>query len=453
MPFDIPLCTIIENEEISDEELEKYEILFEGKKPKEEVKEEKKNEDEGNFKIKEVETDEKTKIAEGFDKSINEKDPLASDTKEIPSALNGAEKIDNPLNKEENKDEEKAAEDAKKHVGQEDAKKVVSAEEATPEKKKGIFDKLKGNKQVDFIIGGPPCQAYSIVGRARDPKNMKKDPRNFLYKYYLQFLKRYEPKMFVFENVPGILSAQNGIHLENILKGIDKAGYKIELKKLKASDYGVLQNRERVIIVGWRKELNLKYPELEKEENPYKILPDLFSDLPERQQGEGSLTDIVQYVAPATGYLQQSKVRNSLDFTTQHIARPHNLIDLEIYKRAIKLWLEKKARLNYADLPPELQKHNNKQAFLNRFQVVNHEGCCHTVVAHIAMDGHYYIYPSLKQIRSITVREAARIQSFPDDYYFEGSRTAAFKQIGNAVPVILAEKIANKIKEQFTYEL
>lgn len=119
---------------LSDEELEKYEILFEGKKPKEEVKE--------------VETDEKTKIAEGFDKNINEKDPLASDTKEIPSALNGAEKIDNPLNKEENKDEEKAAEDAKKHVGQEDAKKVVSAEEATPEKKKGIFDKLKGNIKV-----------------------------------------------------------------------------------------------------------------------------------------------------------------------------------------------------------------------------------------------------------------------------------------------------------------
>ena len=289
-------------------------------------------------------------------------------------------------------------------------------------------DKLKGNKQVDFIIGGPPCQAYSIVGRARDPKNMKKDPRNFLYKYYLQFLKRYEPKMFVFENVPGILSAQNGIHLENILKGIDKAGYKIELKKLKASDYGVLQNRERVIIVGWRKELNLKYPELEKEENPYKILPDLFSDLPERQQGEGSLTDIVQYVAPATGYLQQSKVRNSLDFTTQHIARPHNLIDLEIYKRAIKLWLEKKARLNYADLPPELQKHNNKQAFLNRFQVVNHEGCCHTVVAHIAMDGHYYIYPSLKQIRSITVREAARIQSFRFFVKFGGTSSIVNKE-------------------------
>lgn len=182
-------------------------------------------------------------------------------------------------------------------------------------------------------------------------------------------------------------------------------------------------------------------------------MPDLFSDLPERQQGEGSLTGFVQYETSATKYLEWSKIRTELDFTTQHIARPHNPVDLEIYKRAIKLWLEKRERLNYANLPAELQKHNNKQSFLNRFQVVNHDGCCHTVVAHIAMDGHYYIYPSLKQIRSITIREAARIQAFPDDYYFEGSRTAAFKQIGNAVPVVLAEKIANKIKEQFAYGL
>ncbi|ETA25840.1 DNA cytosine methyltransferase [Porphyromonas gingivalis] len=308
-------------------------------------------------------------------------------------------------------------------------------------------DKLKGDKQVDIIIGGPPCQAYSVVGRARDPKNMKKDPRNFLYKYYLQFLKRYKPRMFVFENVPGILSAKNGVHLENIKNGVDKAGYEIELRKLRASDYGVLQNRERIIIIGWKKGLNLKYPKLVKEHNPYKVLPDLFSDLPERQQGQGSLTEIVQYTAQATKYLEQSKIRNGWEFTTQHVARPHNLIDMEIYKRAIKLWIDKGERLNYANLPSELQKHNNKQAFLNRFQVVNHDGFCHTVVAHIAMDGHYYIYPSLKQVRSITVREAARIQSFPDDYFFEGSRSAAFKQIGNAVPVVLAHKIAEEIKK------
>jgi DNA (cytosine-5)-methyltransferase 1 len=310
-------------------------------------------------------------------------------------------------------------------------------------------DKLKGKRKVDIIIGGPPCQAYSVAGRARDPKKMADDPRNFLYKYYIKFLERYTPKMFVFENVPGILSAQNGVHFNNIIDGIEKIGYKVDKKKLKASEHGVLQNRERVIIIGWQKGKNMSYPEFAIEENPYKIIPDLFSDLPVRQQGEGRLTGTVKYTAPASEYLKHSHIRNEWDFTTQHIARPHNPTDLEIYRRAINLWLDKKERLNYAKLPPELQNHNNKTSFLNRFQVVD-PVCCHTVVAHIAMDGHYYIYPSLEQIRSITIREAARLQSFPDDYFFEGSRSAAFKQIGNAVPVVLAHKIAEKLKEQFT---
>ena len=309
-------------------------------------------------------------------------------------------------------------------------------------------DNLIGSNQVDIIVGGPPCQAYSVVGRARDPQKMENDPRNFLYKYYIRFLKRYSPEMFVFENVPGILSAQNGEHFENIIKGINKAGYVVKYEKLKASDYGVLQNRERVIIIGWKKKLTMKYPDLKKEDNPYKIIPDLFSDLPARQQGEGILTEAVQYIAPISEYLKKSHIRNGWDFTTQHIARPHNPTDLEIYRRAINLWLKNKVRFNYATLPPELQNHNNKHSFLNRFQVVD-PVCCHTVVAHIAMDGHYYIYPSLEQIRSITIREAARLQSFPDDYYFEGSRSAAFKQIGNAVPVVLAHKIAEEIKVQF----
>lgn len=313
-----------------------------------------------------------------------------------------------------------------------------------------VIDNELGNKKVDIIIGGPPCQAYSVAGRARDPHGMKKDQRNFLYKYYVEFLKRYQPKMFVFENVPGILTAKNGVHLENIFKAVRKAGYELSLpankqRFLNAKNFEVLQDRKRVIIIGWKQELNLAYPNFEENEPQYEVLKDLFSDLQKLQNGEGTL-NAVDYAKPTTDYLEQAKIRNGLDFVTQHIARPHNKNDLEIYRIAVDEWNNGK-RLNYANLPATLIKHNNIKSFTNRFQVVNGQGISHTVVAHIAMDGHYYIHPDKKQNRSITVREAARLQSFPDDYFFEGSRTAAFKQIGNAVPPLMAEKIAEKIKE------
>ncbi len=313
-----------------------------------------------------------------------------------------------------------------------------------------VIDRELGDKAVDVIIGGPPCQAYSVAGRARDPHGMKKDQRNFLYKYYVEFLKRYQPKMFVFENVPGILTAKNGVHLENIFKAVRKAGYELSLPTnkqqfLNAKNFGVLQDRKRVIIIGWKQELNLTYPDFEENEPQYEVLKDLFSDLKKLQNGEGTL-NAVDYAKPTTDYLEQAKIRNGLDIVTQHIARPNNENDLEIYRIAVDEW-NKGQRLNYATLPSRLIKHNNTKSFTNRFQVVNGQGVSHTVVAHIAMDGHYYIHPDKKQNRSITVREAARIQSFPDDYFFEGSRTAAFKQIGNAVPPLMAEKIAEKIKE------
>lgn len=329
---------------------------------------------------------------------------------------------------------------------------------------KGIFDRLdeiKGNKAIDVIIGGPPCQAYSIVGRARKGKEMEEDPRNELYKFYVKFLEKYQPKMFVFENVLGIKTAKKGEPFRDLQRLVHELGYEIEPREQIASDYGVLQNRRRMIIVGWKKEIDnhptvFHYPDLEIERGPKELLKELFSDLPVRRSGEGKLCECVDYVKPISEmrYLEKSGIRGVLGFTTQHIARPNNVTDREIYKRAIIKFQKDGSRFSYSkDLPPGLQNHKNTESFDDRFSVVNPNEYSHTVVAHIAKDGHYYIYPTsnptVDNVRSITIREAARIQSFPDDYFFEGSRSAAFMQIGNAVPVVMAQKIAEAIKKQF----
>ena len=306
------------------------------------------------------------------------------------------------------------------------------------------IDSQLNDNEVDLIIGGPPCQAYSVAGRAR--KDMEDDPRNHLYKHYVKFLVKYKPKMFVFENVPGILSANNGHYLDLIFKAVKKAGYELDKEILNAKNFGVLQDRKRVIIIGWQKDLNKEYPKFDLKEFKYEVMKDLFSDLPKIKSGEGEWA-VSRYLNETTKYLDLSGIRNGINFTTQHISRFNNENDLEIYRIAVKKWVEEGKRLNYAELPSRLIKHSNTKTFSNRFQVVNHKGVSHTVVAHICADGHYYIHPDIEQNRSISVREAARIQSFPDDYFFESSRTAAFKQIGNAVPVLMAEGIANKIIE------
>jgi DNA (cytosine-5)-methyltransferase 1 len=310
-----------------------------------------------------------------------------------------------------------------------------------------IFEQIDaelGTKKVDLVIGGPPCQAYSVAGRVR--KDMTNDPRNHLYKHYVEFLKKYQPKMFVFENVPGILSAKNGEYLQLIFDAVREAGYKLDKQVLNARDFGVLQDRKRVIIIGWRNDLNLEYPEFKKMEMQFQIAKHLFSDLPKIKSGQGNW-GVSKYTKRTNEYLEFSGIRKEIDFTTQHISRFNNENDLEIYRIAVDKWVNQGKRLNYGELPERLIKHNNVKTFTNRFQVVNHEGVSHTVVAHICADGHYYIHPDIHQNRSITVREAARIQSFPDDYFFESSRTAAFKQIGNAVPVLMGEGIAKKIKK------
>lgn len=301
------------------------------------------------------------------------------------------------------------------------------------------IDDILKNNSVLGIIGGPPCQAYSVAGRSRK-KNMSDDPRNYLYKYYLKFIKKYQPSFYVFENVQGIFSAKGGTIFKDIEKSMKKLGYTFEYKLLNSNDFGVVQERKRVIIIGFRKELNIHYPEFEKSNFNYNI-KDLFGDLPSIKAGESNS----RYKKDVNDCLINLKIRNDgWKDLTYHEARTLNDNDSKIYKLCIK-----NKNIKYTDLPNELIKHNNKNCFLDRFKVVEYEKPCHTMVAHISKDGHHYIHPDLKQCRSLSVREAARIQSFPDDYYFESSKTSAYKQIGNAVPVLMADMIANKIEELF----
>jgi DNA (cytosine-5)-methyltransferase 1 len=322
---------------------------------------------------------------------------------------------------------------------------VINAEIGKENKR--IFnaiDSTLDGRQVDLIIGGPPCQAYSRVGRGA-LKHKDDDERTTLYIHYGRFLKKYSPRVFVFENVPGILSAANGQYFRNLQTYYKRLGYTVEAQLLNAYDYGVVQNRVRVIIVGWRKEIGLSYPEIERSETKY-CREDIFSDLPPLQPGD---TQRFHYYAnTATDYLRHTAMRNGLAFVSQHIARHHNNRDLDIYRLAIRT-LENGERLMNNQIPKEMRTQKNTTGFLDRFKVVG--DIPHTMIAHIAKDGHHFIHPDIRQLRSISVREAARIQSFPDDYYFEGikedqPRTAAFKQIGNAVPPLMAMRIAEQIK-------
>ena len=176
------------------------------------------------------------------------------------------------------------------------------------------------------------------------------------------------------------------------------------------------------------------------------IVNDLFADLPKLHPGESS----DKYAkTKATSYVTESGIRTKDDVLTHHNCRPNIDRDIKIYRRAVELWNDGHKRLNYNDLPDELKTHKNRHSFTDRFKVVEgDESCCHTILAHLSKDGHYFIHPDIEQNRSITVREAARIQSFPDSYFFEGPRTSQFVQIGNAVPPMMAKGIAMGIFEQ-----
>ncbi len=337
----------------------------------------------------------------------------------------------------------------------------------------GVFkeiDRLAGKRKVDLIVGGPPCQAYSLAGRGRSENGMVGDARNYLYKLYAKFLEEYEPACFVFENVTGLLTAVDSDgrrHLDKMLEMFEDCKYHVFHQVLNAADCGVLQNRKRLILVGARDgrldhfpdipAVSTEYSDPETGERKKTLVGEIFADLPELQAGEG--TPKPTETKPYQGqYLYDAGIKShahDVREVTLHFARPLTDRDKEIYRLVAEGWKEGR-RVLYTDLPEELRTHRNLTSFLDRFKVVaDNLPASQTVVAHIAKDGHYFIHPDIGQNRSITPREAARLQTFPDDYYFEGvndrpSQTAAFQQIGNAVPVRLARCIAEAMLPLFS---
>lgn len=311
---------------------------------------------------------------------------------------------------------------------------------------------------VDIIIGGPPCQAFSSVGRAQSPDSMNNDPRNYLFENYLKILNHVKPKMFIFENVKGILTAKpKGVKIfERIIREMSETYNVVDdvgVVLLNAADYGVPQIRERVILIGVRKDIdyinvNQIYSDIRKtNSNDDENLPDYFTvkdaiaDLPKLLPGESANKVIAESKNTKNAYLE--KISNDSSLVYNHEARKHNAQDIERYRilSSHKNWQLK----DLQNVRPDLVHHDPKH-FGNRYTVQEWDKPGKTVVAHLYKDGNLFIHPDPEQARTFTVREAARIQSFPDDFVFEGSRTQQYKQVGNAVPPLMAEAFAKTLK-------
>lgn len=329
-----------------------------------------------------------------------------------------------------------------------------------------IVDKIKESMQwhkvetIDLIIGGPPCQAYSLVGRGVMRDRVESDKRNYLFRYYKNIVEYFKPKAFIFENVPGILTAKKGEIYQAIVDEFKEIGYTLlsgvdknpKLNIINASELGIPQTRKRVILFGFREELGYSYPRIfdHRYSNQVLTTSQVISDLPRLQHGEGEYGQILAYPKVGENALShfQIDMRDEFIGVLNHQARKHNERDLEHYKDVIIASRQGK-RIKYTDFPEERRNHQNQDVFLDRYKVHSWNKVPHTILAHLAKDGHYNIHPDLRQCRSLTVREAARIQSFSDDYYFEGPRTAQFTQVGNAVPPLMAQCIAKALKDTF----
>ena len=307
----------------------------------------------------------------------------------------------------------------------------------------GVID----NTHVNLIIGGPPCQAYSIHGRATDANNMENDYRNFLFESFCRVVDSYRPDVFVFENVAGLLSAHpGGIPVtERIFNAFHEIGYQIKAPEdlhealFNAVNFNVPQNRPRVIILGIPEDSTLNLDELydsiinEQNFDHLLTVEDAIGDLP-------PLYPLGEEIHINRG--KRSHIPNNDPNVTQHEARYHNERDRGIYYHWVHDNMNHIPHQEMVHFYQEMTGHNT---LFQKYKSLQWNMPSHTVVAHLSKDGHMFIHPDELQQRSIRIREAACLQTFPRDFQFLGSNPYNYKMIGNAVPVNFAEAIANAI--------
>lgn len=319
---------------------------------------------------------------------------------------------------------------------------------------------------IDIVVGGPPCQGFSQVGRGKIRslgQERERDVKNKLYREFIRFVAYFQPKVFVIENVIGMTTFKHSNFLQNVLTDLEHGlptapypnniGYTVHYKVLCAKDYGVPQVRNRLFIVGVRKDLlNFEFRFPEPLSSPAVTLKQAISDLPRlvapvlktrssTDLGSGGISQkdrAKNYrVDPQSDYQRRMRLIDGLG-VRNHLCRGHNAKDLEIFA------LLRQGQI-YRDLPAKHRRYRD-DIFDDKYRRLRYDFPSWTLTAHMQKDCLAYIHPT--QTRSLSAREAARIQSFPDYFIFQGPLTRVFRMIGNAVPPLLAEEVGKPIVQE-----
>ena len=297
---------------------------------------------------------------------------------------------------------------------------------------------------ITLVCGGPPCQGFSMANRQR----ILDDPRNQLYKAYLTFLSKVRPKFFIMENVKGMANKIEEIKQDftNYL-GED---YQFDYKLLRAQDFGVPQNRERFIMIGNRMGINPEdiFEEIFKQKRPAFLLKDAIEGMPHLEarkvKGAKDIEDEVsgfterEFVYPETEFYHFINGNKKLNKLYNHKNRYNNERDIEIYRR-----LPQGANSLHESIADIMPYKRRNDIFKDKYFKLDETQICKTITSHMKFDCNMYIHP--REARGLSPREAARIQTFPDDYIFTGAQNTWYAQIGNAVPVKLAKAIGDGI--------